>query len=159
MPSKKHYDVRQPKTKTSKRTISMSNSLRELFSSMYAAQTKNGFSKTIKDSNRNEYSGFVFYDKNKMPVRRHIFDQRLNVIVDKYNRLHPLAPLPHLHAHMFRHTFTTMAIKNGADPKTVAAMLGHSNVSMTLNVYTDILLEDKKQAFANLSSHLQALLA
>lgn len=157
--NKKHYDVRQPKTRSSKRTLGLSDSMYELLSSIYAAQVRNGFSETITDAKGREYSGFVFYDKNRMPLRRHIFDQRLNYIVEKYNQTHPMTPLPHIHSHMFRHTFTTIAIKSGIDPKTVAAMLGHANVSMTLNVYTDILLEDKKQAFDDFSKHLQGLLA
>ncbi len=126
---------------------------------MYAAQTKNGFSKTIKDSNGNEYSEFIFYDKNKMPIRRHNFDQRLNFIVEKYNKLNPLSPLPHIHPHMIRHTFTTIAIRKGLDPKTVSVMLGHSNVSMTLNVYTDIQEKDKRNEYNEVSEYLQELLA
>lgn len=45
-----------------------------------------------------------------------------------------------------RHTFPTMAIANGVDVKTVSAMMGHANVSMTLNTYADALPESKQRA-------------
>ncbi|MBQ9086955.1 MAG: site-specific integrase [Clostridia bacterium] len=41
-----------------------------------------------------------------------------------------------IHPHMFRHTFATMALQSGVDVATVSAMVGHSEVSTTLNTYT-----------------------
>lgn len=38
--------------------------------------------------------------------------------------------------HSFRHAVATQAITNGVDVKTVAAVLGHSQTSTTLNIYT-----------------------
>ena len=37
--------------------------------------------------------------------------------------------------HDLRHTFTTMALSGGADPKTISGMLGHTSVEFTMNVY------------------------
>ena len=34
-----------------------------------------------------------------------------------------------------RHTYATMLLRAGVDPKTVASLMGHSSVAMTLNVY------------------------
>ena len=38
--------------------------------------------------------------------------------------------------HSFRHSMATQAITNGVDIKTVSAILGHSQTSTTLNIYT-----------------------
>ena len=38
--------------------------------------------------------------------------------------------------HSFRHTFATLAITNGADFKTISSILGHSQTSTTINLYT-----------------------
>lgn len=40
--------------------------------------------------------------------------------------------------HGLRHTFATRAIQHGVDPKTVSAILGHSNSNITLNIYTSV---------------------
>lgn len=40
--------------------------------------------------------------------------------------------------HGLRHTFATRAIQFGVDPKTVSAILGHSNSNITLNIYTSV---------------------
>lgn len=46
--------------------------------------------------------------------------------------------------HVCRHTFATRLIEKGADPKSVAALLGHKRVEYTLNIYTTITNERLK---------------
>ena len=48
--------------------------------------------------------------------------------------------------HAIRHTFATRALELGVDIKTLSEILGHSSVSITLNVYAHSLLEQKKIA-------------
>jgi integrase len=48
--------------------------------------------------------------------------------------------------HTIRHTFATRALELGVDVKTLSELLGHSNVSITLNIYAHSLLEQKKIA-------------
>ena len=48
--------------------------------------------------------------------------------------------------HDLRHTFATFMIGSGADVRTVADYLGHSNPSMTLDIYADVDPEAKQQA-------------
>lgn len=47
--------------------------------------------------------------------------------------------------HDLRHSFATRAIAEGADVKAVAAVLGHSNAAITLNVYADADPESKRR--------------
>lgn len=53
---------------------------------------------------------------------------------------------PVLKFHAFRHTFGTTMIENHIDPKTVSAILGHSDVSITLNLYVHPSEEAKASA-------------
>ncbi|MDO4404989.1 MAG: tyrosine-type recombinase/integrase [Atopobiaceae bacterium] len=54
--------------------------------------------------------------------------------------------------HDLRHSFATRAIAAGADVKAVAAVLGHTNAAITLNVYADADPESKRRA-SDLVSH------
>ena len=50
--------------------------------------------------------------------------------------------------HDLRHSFATRAIAQGADVKSVAAVLGHVDAHVTLNIYADADKESKKRAMA-----------
>lgn len=54
--------------------------------------------------------------------------------------------------HDLRHTFATMAIANGVDVRTVASYLGHSSVSMTLDIYADVDPEAKFSAVSKIEN-------
>lgn len=54
----------------------------------------------------------------------------------KYNRILAKLGIEHHTFHDLRHTFASRCISAGADARTVADILGHTNVEMTLNVYT-----------------------
>lgn len=52
--------------------------------------------------------------------------------------------IPHRGFHAIRHTFATRALECGMDVKTLAEILGHKNVNITLNCYVHSLYEHKK---------------
>lgn len=54
--------------------------------------------------------------------------------------------------HAIRHTFATRALELGIDMKTLSEILGHSNVSTTLNIYAHSLFEQKKNAIDRLNN-------
>ena len=43
------------------------------------------------------------------------------------------------HPHILRHTFATRCFENKMEPKVVQTLLGHSSISITLNIYTHVL--------------------
>ena len=55
--------------------------------------------------------------------------------------------------HSLRMTYTTMAIGNGADPKSVQDILGHSTLALTMNTYAKATNSGKRHAipFATMS--------
>ena len=50
------------------------------------------------------------------------------------------------HFHTLRHTYTTNLLENGVQPKDVQELLGHSDVSTTMNVYAHATSEAKKKS-------------
>ena len=50
------------------------------------------------------------------------------------------------HPHMLRHTFITNLIRSGLDPKTAAQLARHSNITTTMDIYTQMNKDDLKDA-------------
>ncbi len=64
---------------------------------------------------------------------------------DHYQAILKAADLPHFTFHALRHTFVTRALEQGMDAKTLSSILGHYSVSFTLDTYTHVLDEQKRQ--------------
>lgn len=62
-----------------------------------------------------------------------------------YNRVLKDLELPHLTFHALRHTFATRCIECGCDYKSLSELLGHSNVSITMNIYVHPQMELKRK--------------
>lgn len=54
--------------------------------------------------------------------------------------------------HALRHTFATRALEAGVDFKTLSVLLGHSDISVTMNRYAHVLDEPKREAMENITS-------
>lgn len=64
---------------------------------------------------------------------------------DYYTRLLKRLDIPYIVFHGLRHTFATRCIESRGDYKTVSAILGHSNVATTLNLYVHPNLDQKRK--------------
>lgn len=62
-----------------------------------------------------------------------------------YKKLCKQLDIPELKFHGLRHSFATRCIESKADYKTVSVLLGHSNISTTLNLYVQPNKEQKKK--------------
>lgn len=110
-----------PKTKSSVRTIPFTDSLSRLFQRF---QT-------------NEPDTFVISGSTQM-----VDPRKLQRRLKKYTTY---LGLEDVHFHTLRHTFATRCIELGCDVKTLSKILGHSNISTTMNryVHPDIDLKRK----------------
>lgn len=54
--------------------------------------------------------------------------------------------------HMLRHTFATRCIENEVDYKTLSEILGHSDITITLNTYCDVIGKFKKKQFVKIDN-------
>ncbi len=62
-----------------------------------------------------------------------------------YKKLMKELEIPELKFHGLRHSFATRCIESNCDYKTVSVILGHSNISTTLNLYVHPNMEQKKK--------------
>ena len=122
-----------PKSKSSVRLMPISDELLELLN----------FHKTTKFSG----DDFVFVGKRKQPLSKNSVDRSLDNLIIGFNKKEKdLAQkenrepqfLPHIHPHMFRHTFATKCFEKNIPPKIVQNYLGHASVKTALDVYTHI---------------------
>lgn len=67
-----------------------------------------------------------------------------------YKKLCKQLDIPELKFHGLRHSFATRCIESKADYKTVSVLLGHSNISTTLNLYVHPNKEQKKKTIDNM---------
>ncbi len=90
-------------------------------------------------------SDFVFTNTLGKPYATNAINFALNNIVQAYNKLESEQAikerrepelLPHISAHILRHTACTRLAESGLEPKVLQSIMGHANVSITLDVYT-----------------------
>ena len=87
------------------------------------------------------YSGFLFLDKNYKPKVALHWEKHFQLSVAKYNKLYRVQ-LPQITPHVCRHTFCTNMAKSGMNPKVLQYIMGHGDISVTLDTYTHIKAED-----------------
>ena len=73
-------------------------------------------------------------------------------IVNQHKKILKDAGLPHIRFHDLRHTFATNALAHGMDIKTLSTILGHVSAATTLNTYSHITEEMRRQAAARIDA-------
>lgn len=135
------YIIEDTKTKSGERYVPMSQQVMDCF-------------RRIMD-NRNApkqepmidgYTGFLFLDKNGMPMVALHWEHYFKHILNKYNSIYKVQ-LPKITPHVCRHTFCSNMAKSGMSPKTLQYIMGHSDISVTLNTYTHLNFDDAKVEF------------
>jgi integrase len=71
-------------------------------------------------------------------------------------RLMRAAGVPSLHFHTLRHPCATFLLVQGVPPRVVMEVLGHSQISLTLNTYSHVIEELKDQAANEMTTILWA---
>lgn len=84
-----------------------------------------------------EFADHVFLNRNGKLLPNSNYDRYLEKICDK-------AGIEKISMHTLRHTFATRCIESGMKPKTLQKILGHANISMTMDLYVHV-TEDEKE--------------
>ena len=88
--------------------------------------------------------GIPFLDKDGMPLVAMHWEHRFNHMVSRYNEIYKVQ-MPNITPHVCRHTYCFNMAKSGMNSKTLQYLMGHSDIAVTLNVYTHVGLEDAEK--------------
>lgn len=139
------YYVEKTKTAYGVRFIPMTDDVYQSLKNILAHRKKVK-TETLVDG----YSGFILLDKDSKPkVALHI-ENEMRWAMKKYSKLHPDQPLPNITPHVFCHTFCTNMANAGIDVKTLQYLMGHSDVGVTLNIYTHATYDRAAEQMAKL---------
>ena len=135
------YIIEDTKTKSGERYVPMSQQVAECFRRVIANR-KAPKQEPIIDG----YTGLLFLDKNGMPMVALHWEHYFKHILNKYNSIYKVQ-LPKITPHVCRHTFCSNMARSGMSPKTLQYIMGHSDISVTLNTYTHLTFDDAKAEF------------
>lgn len=89
------------------------------------------------------YRDFLFINRNGNPQVAVNYEAMFRNLVEKYNSNHE-EQLPRITPHVMRHTFCIRLANTGMNPKALQYVMGHSNITITLNLYAHASLETVK---------------
>lgn len=139
------YVVEPTKTTSGTRMVPMTKEVADCFRRILANRIKPKVEPMIDG-----YTGFLFLDKNELPMVALHWEKYFKHILDKYNSIYKVQ-LPKITPHVCRHTFCSNMAKSGMNPKTLQYIMGHSDISVTLNTYSHVGFEDAKEELSRVA--------
>ena len=133
------YIIEDTKTESGERMVPMTSEVKEAFQRILANR-KNPKVEPMVDG----YSGFLYLDKNGRPMVALHWEKYFQHIREKYNKIYRIQ-MPKVTPHVCRHTFCSNMAKSGMNPKTLQYIMGHSDISVTLNTYTHLNYDDAEE--------------
>lgn len=155
-----HYAITTPKTKSGKRIIPMLRDVKEALKMEYKQQLEDGFNESVIDG----YSGFVFKSRYNTVLSPHCVNRVLDRIIKAYNAQEEQAAkkerrkqelLPHFSCHNLRHTFCTRFCENETNLKIIQEIMGHADITTTMDIYNEATKEKKLESFAGLEGKIK----
>ena len=131
------YYIETPKTKSGERQVPMVEEAYQAFKRVLANR------KNDKRVEIDGYSDFLFLNRKNYPKVASDYNGMMKGLVKKYNKYNE-DKLPHITPHSLRHTFCTNYANAGMNPKALQYIMGHSNITMTLNYYAHATFDSAK---------------
>ena len=148
-----YFNINTPKTAASNRQVPMLDFVKEAFVKEKEVQELLDIKcEAVVDG----YTDFIFVNRFGNVQHQGTLNKAIRRIIRDCNDEqfqksdNPKVLLPHFSCHTLRHTFTTRMCEAGVNVKVIQDTLGHTDVSTTLNIYTDVTKELKRVEFEGL---------
>lgn len=140
------HRITEPKTKNSIRSVDMLADVKQM---LYRLKIDRG-AVNPKD--------YVFVNQHGHFIDRNYFNATLKRICKAYNEEHKNNFLPeNISPHVFRHTTCTRMYENGVNIKVIQSILGHADISTTMDIYTDVFEDQKAEAIKSLEGKMKVV--
>ena len=98
-----------------------------------------------------------FDPKNAFDIEDYVkhLQHRFNHMVGRYNDIYRVQ-MPNITHHICRHTYCSNMAKSGMSPKTLQYLMGHSDISVTMNAYTHIGFDDAEEELKRMEEFRKA---
>ncbi|HFI0000086.1 TPA: tyrosine-type recombinase/integrase [Streptococcus suis] len=152
------FTVNTPKTRAGERTVPLLPKVKEALKMEKQRQTELEISCRVVI---NGFTNFIFLNRfgdlyhqgtlNKA-LKRIIRDCNFSVLDGKINSE---VTLPNFSNHSLRHTFTTRMVEAGTNLKAMQDILGHSDISTTMNIYAEASKDLKEIEMENFGNKIE----
>ena len=151
--------IQTPKTRAGARTIPMIDEVFEAFLEEYEMQKCMGFSSQTIDG----YTNFVFLTDGGSVMSASSVNRAIKLIIKAHNDAEEAKAkeenrepvmLPDFSAHILRHTFCTRLCENETNLKMIQSVMGHADISTTMDIYADATDEKKQEIMADLQGKI-----
>lgn len=145
---KKREMLVSPKTVNSTRRIPFIGEMEEILKSQKKKQNALRAELGERWRGKGELSDLIFTTGMGSPCSRYIVDKEIKKVIKRIREKEAVIAVAEnrepkvirdFHPHTLRHTFATRCFENKMEPKVVQKLMGHSSISITLNIYTHVL--------------------
>ena len=153
------FRISRPKTDAGTRLIPMMEPVYIVLKDEYERQMEEGFCDKVIDGMTN----FVFTNRYGGPHNPAAINRAIKRIVEYHNseeevkakkeKREPVI-IPNFSCHITRHTFASRFCENETNIKVIQQVMGHADVSTTMNIYAEVNDETTKQSLDNLAKKL-----
>jgi integrase len=137
----KGIELSATKTSSSRRSIAITEDTVKVLKRIKSEQAKR---KLKMGENYNTEFNLVFCEKNGRYCNP-------NSVTRRFKRIVKDVELGYIKLHDLRHTMASLMLKSGANPKIVQERLGHSSITITMDLYSHLSLDLQKEAAEDLS--------
>ena len=154
------FHVTTTKTKAGTRIVPMFEEVKKALLVEKEKQEKMDFVMPVVDG----YTNFVFLSRYKTVLGPHCINRAIDRIRRDYNEEETILAtqearepvlLPHFSVHNLRHTFCTRFCENETNLKIIQEIMGHADITTTMDVYNEATKEKKVESFANLEGKIK----
>lgn len=151
-----YFGINTPKTKAGYRTIPMLENVKQAFLMERERVKSLGITKKVIVDG---YTDFIFLNRYGNVQSQVVLNKALRRIMRDCNQeildiakdYKGLLLLPRFSCHALRHTFATRLCESNTNIKVIQDVLGHADISTTMNIYTDATKELKEKEFSKLN--------